>query len=63
MHRKTFRAIILIMLALVAVAACERGEKYTAGANSMQQQVALPAGKAAPITSIALRRAACFLIS
>ena len=47
MHRKTFRAIILIMLELVSVTACERGEKDTAGANSIQQQVALPAGRAA----------------
>ena len=56
MHRKTFRVIILMMLTLVAVTACERGEKDedekatptpSTSANSAQQQVALPAGKAA----------------
>ncbi len=58
MHSKTFLAIILIMLALTFVTACERGEKGekdedekapTASANPAQQQGAadLPAGKAA----------------
>ncbi len=58
MHSKTFPAIILMILALIFVTACERGEKDddddekaaatpTASATSTQQQVILPAGKAA----------------
>src|SRR6266567_768106 len=57
MHSKTFSAIILIILALAFMTACERGEKDededekapTASASPAQQQgaAALPAGKAA----------------
>ena len=60
MHSKTLLAIVLIMLALTFVMACERGEKNehdrnqdgppatpTATATSTQQQADLPAGKAA----------------
>jgi hypothetical protein len=58
MNSKTFSAIIMMILALVLVTACERGKKDededekaaaspTVTAGSTQQQVALPAGKAA----------------
>src|SRR6266852_575054 len=57
MHSKTFLAIILMILALVFVTACERGEKgekdededekAPTATTSTQPPVNLPAGKAA----------------